>query len=181
MKSMNWIDIFTAVASAGTTVGVFLAWWQIKASRQLHRTAFEDSLAREYREITKDIPVKALLGEELDSAEHSQNLKCFYRYIDLTNDQIFLRQQGRVGAATWENWRDGIKTLMSMPAFSEAWKEIKGKPTTKFDELRTLENQVYQGDPYYWEESDLINSSSTKKNLRGSEQSELLLESDIAK
>ena len=74
-----------------------------------------------------------------------------------------------------------MKSLMSMPAFSKAWKEIREKPTTKFNELRTLEKHLYQGDPYYWEEIDLINSSCTKKNLGGSKQSELLLESDIAK
>jgi hypothetical protein len=75
-------------------------------------------------------------------------LKYFYRYIDLTNDQIFLRQQGRVGDETWENWRDGIKSLMNMPAFSDAWKMIREKPTTKFDELRGLENNDYKDDPY---------------------------------
>ncbi|HYX71876.1 MAG TPA: hypothetical protein VE732_03840 [Nitrososphaera sp.] len=145
---MNWIDIFGAISSAVTAVGVFLAWWQIKASKQLNRTQFEDSLAQQYREIIKDIPVKALLGEKLDPNELEETLKYFYRYIDLTNDQIFLRQQGRVSDETWDNWRDGIKSLMKMPAFDDAWKLIREKPTTKFDELRSLENDDYEDDPY---------------------------------
>lgn len=150
--SMNWVDIFGAISSAVTAVGVFLAWWQIRLARQLSRTQFEDTLAHQYRDIIKDIPVKALLGDTLDPKEQEEALPYFYRYIDLTNDQIFLRQQGRVGAATWENWRDGIKTLMSMPAFAEAWRQIRVKPTTKFDELRRLERDHYQGDPQDWVE-----------------------------
>ena len=146
MNGMNWIDIFGAISSAVTAVGVFLAWWQIKAAKQLNRTQFEDGLAQQYREIIKDIPVKALLGEKLDPKELEDSLKYFYRYIDLTNDQIFLWEQGRVNDETWENWRDGIKSLMEMPAFSDAWKIIKDKPTTKFDELRRLENNDYRDD-----------------------------------
>ena len=150
--NMNWVDIFGAVSSAVTAVGVFLAWWQIRAAKQLSRTQFEDTLAQQYREIIKDIPVKALLGEPLSAGEQEAALPFFYRYIDLTNDQIFLRQHGRVSAAAWENWRDGIGTLMSMPAFAEAWQQIRDRPTTKFDELRRLERAKYQDDPRDWNE-----------------------------
>jgi hypothetical protein len=155
MNGLSWGETLTLIAAgatalgtAVTSVGVFLAWWQIKAAKQLNRTQFEDSLAQHYRDIIKDIPVKALLGEPLEPKEQKEALKYFYRYIDLTNDQIFLRQQGRVGDETWENWRDGIKSLMAMPAFSEAWLQIKKKPTTKFDELRRLEDSEYRDEPY---------------------------------
>src|SRR5688500_13064586 len=142
----GWLDTFTliaavatAIGTAVTAVGVFMAGWQIKESRRLSRTEFEDGLAHQYREIIREIPVKALLGDRLEPAELNVALQFFYSYIDLTNDQIFLRQQGRVSAETWENWRDGIKSFMSMPAFVAAWQKIKDKPTTKFDELRRLE------------------------------------------
>lgn len=80
---MNWIDIFGAISSAVTAVGVFLAWWQIRASKQLNRTQFEDSLTQQYQEIIKDIPVKALLGGKLDPEEIEESLRYFYRYLDL--------------------------------------------------------------------------------------------------
>ncbi len=154
MNGANWTEIFTLLAAIATalgtvvtSIGIFLAWQQIKASKQLSQTQFEDSLAREYREVILQIPVEALLGERLDSEEQRKTLKAFYRYIDLTNDQIFLRQQGRVSFETWQNWRDGISSLMAMPAFSEAWSYIKQHPTTKFDELRRLENSGFEEDP----------------------------------
>jgi hypothetical protein len=155
MHNSNWTEILTLIAAAATalgtavtSIGVFLAWWQIKAAKKLSRTQFEDSLAREYREVLQQIPIEAILGERLEPDKQNETLRAFYRYIDLTNDQIFLRQQGRVSVETWENWLDGIKTLMSMPAFSEAWKYIKERPTTKFDELRHLERSGFQSDPY---------------------------------
>src|SRR5215213_2003423 len=160
MNGSSLTDIFTLIAAGATavgtsvtSVGVFLAWGQIRESRRINRTQFEDSLAQHYRQIIHEIPIRALLGEKLKADELEESLKSFYRYIDLTNDQIFLRQQGRVSEQTWENWRDGIKTLMLMPAFDEAWKQIKDKPTTKFDELRELERSGYQGDPYLWKDT----------------------------
>jgi hypothetical protein len=159
MNGTNWTETFTLIAAVATaagtvvtSVGVFLAWWQIRESRKLGRTQFEDSLAHEYREIIRDIPVEALLGDRLDPKVQKDVLKYFYRYIDLTNDQIFLRQQRRVSVDTWESWRDGMKSLMSMPAFDEAWKYIQEKPTTKFDELRRLEKSNYSDDPRSWSE-----------------------------
>jgi hypothetical protein len=149
---MNWVDIFTAISSAVTAIGVFLAWWQIRSAKQLNKTQFEYSLAREYRELIQRIPVKALLGEGLTEKEYQESLRYLYHYINLTNDQIFLRQQGRINSDTWVNWRDGIKAITSLPAFAKAWKEIKSKPTIKFDELRRLEESSFVDDPKDWNE-----------------------------
>jgi|ERR1041385_5614009 hypothetical protein len=153
----GWLDIFTLIAAAATSigtaitaVGVIVAGWQIRESRRLSRTEFEDGLTHQYREIIKGLPVKALLGDRLTPEELDASLHTFYAYIDLTNDQIFLRQQQRVCAETWENWRDGIRSFMTMPAFEEAWQKIKERPATKFDELRALERSGYQGDSYLW-------------------------------
>lgn len=153
----GWLDTFTliaavatAIGTAVTAVGVIVAGWQIKESRRLSRTEFEDGLAHQYREIIRNIPVKALLGDRLEPVEMEDALRFFYSYIDLTNDQIFLRQQERVCAETWENWRDGIKSFMTMPAFADAWQIIKDKPTTKFDELRRLEESNFRDDPVDW-------------------------------
>lgn len=77
----------------------------------------------------------------------------FYHYIDLSNEQIFLRQHGRVSAETWENWRGGIKSNLSRPAFKQAWKEIGGRAHDIFDELRRLEKSGYQDDPFRWKDS----------------------------
>lgn len=163
INETNGADIWTQISSIATmaaaiitAIGVYLGVAQLKATKQINQTQFEDSLAREYRDIIRQIPVEALLGVELGAEEQKKALPDFYRYIDLTNDQIFLRQQERIGVETWANWRDGIKSLVTMPAFAAAWEHIKNHPTTKFDELRRLEESGFTADPLDWQ----INSDS---------------------
>lgn len=149
---MNWIEILGAFSSTATAVAVFFAWWQIKSSKHQNRTQFEDNLTREYREIAQKFPVKALLGEELDEHSYDDSLRLFYHYIDLSNEQIFLRSKGRVSRSTWENWQDGIRSNLSLPAVLKAWEEIKQRSPSRFQELRTLEDLDFQSDPREWKD-----------------------------
>ena len=110
--------------------------------------------------------MKALLGEQLDHDEYAKSFHLFYHYIDLTNEQIFLRQKGRVSKATWENWRDGVKSNMSLPALSQAWAEIKSKSPSRFEELRRLERDHFTGDPRKWKKEGSVVSLSAPSNKR---------------
>ena len=148
---MDWIQVGTLAATVATTVGVFLAGYQIKKTSDLHKTQFEDSLAKEYRDLVQNIPVKALLGEKLNAEEFERAKPFLFHYINLTNDQIFLRSKGRVGEKTWIDWKGGIESNMKLPEFERMWKEIKQK-SNSFDELRILENSNYLKDPFKWNE-----------------------------
>lgn len=175
MSNIYWPDWIAAISSAITALGIaftavavylvrrqiqvaqehaMIAQEQIKSGQDQARTRFEDDLAREYREIAQGIPVKALLGEELDGKEYADALDSFYHYIDLSNTQIFLRQEGRVSRETWESWREGIEWNLSRPAFGSAWNDIKLKTEGIFRELRQLEEKKFKGDPHdpdFWE------------------------------
>jgi hypothetical protein len=147
---MDWSELITTLASAVTAIGVLLAWWQIRLAKQQATTQFEDTIAREYREIALRLPVKALLEEQLDDKQHNEELENFYHYIDLTTEEIFLRQQNRIGFQTWSNWRDGIKSNLTKPAFKKAWEEIKRRAPDNFYELRRLEQSEFKDDPREW-------------------------------
>lgn len=147
MTATVFIEVIGPIASAATAVGVFLALWQLYESRRQSYTAFEDTLSREYRDLARDIPVGALLGEALSEADLVAHLGKFFHYIDLSNEQAFLRQQGRVRPTTWKNWCDGIESNLSRPAFREAWARIKAKAPDSFDELRRLEASGFKEDP----------------------------------
>jgi len=148
---MDWIGIITLFSSVATMVGVFLAWFQIKKTGDLHRTQFEDSLAKEYRELIQKIPVEALLGKDLSMEEYEKAKPFLFHYINLTNDQIFLRSKGRVSLEVWNDWQRGIKhNLNDLPAFTKIWKEIKAD-SKSFEELRNLEAEKYDTDPINWE------------------------------
>jgi hypothetical protein len=146
-SSLDWIN---ASASVATVFALLAAIWQIRENRKQSRTNFEDDLDREYREIIRNIPVKAFLGEELENQEYQQALKYLYQYIDLSNQQVFLRQQGRVSKETWIFWRDGIQSNLSRHPFDKAWHEIKEKGQPSFSELIRLDISGFKDDPKDW-------------------------------
>ena len=39
------------------------------------------------------------------------------RYFDLSNEEAFLRVQGRVRSEKWANWVEGIQQNMARPGF----------------------------------------------------------------
>ena len=95
-------NVITACGVIVTAVGVVVAAWQLWLAHRQCVTNFEDSLAREYRELAATLPTKALLGEQLTEQEYREHFDEFYRYFDLSNEQAFLHQCGRVRRSTWQ-------------------------------------------------------------------------------
>lgn len=147
MSILDWLQI---VISSATALGVFLAWWQLRQSKNQATTDFEDTLAREYREISRSLPLYALLGKALPGVEMQKALPVFFSYIDLSNEQVFLRQQKRISAQTWKNWCDGIKSNLHRPAFGKAWQLIRDESDGSFQELNRLITEQFSKDPVKW-------------------------------
>ncbi len=112
--------------------------------------SFEDALTKEYRELASCIPTEALLGEPLSEADYADSFDEFFRYMDLSNEQVSLRQRGRINADVWNIWRDGIQANLALPAFHRAWAEIKAR-SRSFKELRRLESERFGVDPKEWQ------------------------------
>ena len=139
--SKELVDLATTVGgfSSGLAVaGALAAIWQLRLLKHQSRTAFEDSLVDEYRRIAAELPLGALLGDELPVRRIRAALPVFYRYFDLCNQQAFLHLDRRVAAATWAQWKDGIQSNMQRPAFARAWAEIAARANGDFNELRAL-------------------------------------------
>ena len=145
----GWITALGSVVTAGS---VFVAALQLIDSRRLALSRFEDSLTQQYRDLAAQLPLEALFGEEVDRWNLVYALPVFYRYFDLCNEQAFLRQRHRISTETWCQWGDGIRTNMTRPAFQEAWREVKLRAPSDFNELRRLEQSGYREDPNDWHE-----------------------------
>lgn len=79
------------------------------------------------------------MGLPLEDAEYLKAFDDFYRYFDLSNEQVFLESRGRVSKETWEMWASGIESNMQRPAFVRAWQEVSRKTNNAdFSELRTF-------------------------------------------
>lgn len=152
-------DIIEIVAFIATAIGVIFAAIQLHHSRAQAVTTFEDGFAKEYRELARRIPVRALLGVELTEEEKKEHLDEFWHYFDLCNEQIFLRQIGRISTETWVYWSDGISSNFRKPAFQWAWKELEDMKTTEYIELRRLLKSEFAKDPKTGKRMSLLSKS----------------------
>lgn len=147
---MNYVQILESIASVATAAGVGFAAYQLWQTHRQAVTSFEDSLAKEYRELAARLPTKALLDQELTEDEAEERLDEFYHYFDLSNGQIFLRQIGRVSKKTWGFWSDGIRSNLLRPAFKKAWQVVSSRAPNDFTELRRALREDFQKDPVSW-------------------------------
>lgn len=153
MGMMGSEEVFLWIRTAAlavTAVGVWAGFRQIQLSREAAVADFENSIYKEYREIIKGIPVRLLLGHDHIEELREDDLNQLYNYIDLCNEQVFLRQVGRIRKDTWIYWRDGIKSNLCRPAFQKAWERIKRDSDGDFSELRRLERTGFIEDPRRW-------------------------------
>lgn len=148
--TMSIVETFTLLASLATAAGVIIAAYQIRISRIESVSQFEDSFAKEYREVASQMPTLALLGVELTEDEKAKHFDELFRYFDLSNEQTFLRQTGRIRKSTWIFWRDGMKSNLEKPAFHWAWQKIEETGTKEFSELRRLIASRFTEDPREW-------------------------------
>ena len=145
-------ETWSAFGTIATAIGVWYAKASLDRGKEQSRKDFEDKLWLEYRSIVQNLPVGAMLGEELGDDEIEAHLKWFYLYFDLTNSQIFLRMQDRVRLDTWTEWCGGMRDNVRQPAIAKAWDRVKPKlaENKTLKELRQLEELNFCGDPRAW-------------------------------
>jgi hypothetical protein len=154
----NWIQL---VASLATAIGVSVGALQLWYARRRATTTFEDALASEYRQLTARLPTAALLGETLPVELQRPHFHEFYRYSDLTNNQAFLRQIGRVSKKTWSFWVDGMRTNLARPDFATTWADISARAEADFSELRRVVAEQFKAIPTLGRCADLVQAPLT--------------------
>lgn len=142
-------SVVSALAGLITAIGVAIAYCQLKASQDISRLQFEDSFYREYRDLVSRIPTKALLGGALTRIERTAAFDEFFRYVDLSNEQVSLRRDGRIRRKVWIDWCEGMEANLELPEFKLAWENIKNR-TDSFKNLRRLEAENFKQDPKTW-------------------------------
>ena len=88
MESTSFVADAAGIATA---LGVLFGAGQLMLSRSTSRTSFEDGISRQYRELIKPQLSDALLGPL--EAEERELVARYYEYLDLCNEQVFLRMQ----------------------------------------------------------------------------------------
>lgn len=143
----HYLDLIVSLA---TMAGVIIAAVQLRASSKIAQAQYEDSIDQQYRDLARGIPVDALIGKEVQAQDKSLTRELIYNYLDLSNEQIFLRKKNRVKFDTWSDWCAGIKANLAKPEFAKVWNEVKQESPQTFTFLEKLEAQQYNGDPLKW-------------------------------
>jgi hypothetical protein len=141
MPEISYALVLQSIASLtgiATSTSMLIAYRQLRLATRNTQVTFEDALAREFRQVSMRMPLKALLGQPLDADEMEASLAAFYWYFDLTNEQLFLRRHGRISETVWRSWEEGIERAMRRPAFADAWRRITAGSDTTFAELRAF-------------------------------------------
>ncbi|WP_298636694.1 hypothetical protein [uncultured Umboniibacter sp.] len=143
------MDVDT-IASVATAIGVAVAVCQFRESVKLSRSEFEDSLDQQYRELSFQIPVDVILSgsmKDIDTRDLRHARESIYNYLDLCNEQVYLRSKNRVTAARWKEWNSGIEQNLQRAYFATIWKEVKRKAPGAFSYLEALEVSDFKKDP----------------------------------
>jgi hypothetical protein len=138
-------EIFAGVTACGSVltagavaIGVrqlHLTQKEVELQEEQARTSFEDDLSREYRAIVGELPVEAF-HEDAALPPTDATRRSFYRYFDLSNEQLFHVKNRRISGATADQWLDGIKGNLSLPGFASAWHDLR--PHLREDFFRDL-------------------------------------------
>lgn len=155
---MNW----DTIASIATAIGVIFAAFQIRQGKRLAQVTFEDSLDQQYRILAMRIPVDVLLGKTSPEDKKSDIREIIFNYLDLCNEQAYLRKKKRVSVARWKEWSEGIECNLRKPAFKEIWEEVKREAPNEFTGLTALELNGFKFDPAKWKSNQL---SGHKTNI----------------
>lgn len=138
------------VVSLATMIGVFIAAFQLFTSSRISQAQFEDTIDQQYRDLARGIPVDALIGKYVEESKKELTRELIYNYLDLSNEQIFLRKKKRIKKDTWTDWCLGIQDNLSKPEFQAVWLEVKKESPRTFTFLETLEENNFVSDPVKW-------------------------------
>jgi hypothetical protein len=132
------IAVITAIGAIATAVAVVVGVNQLRVAKQLAQTAFEDELTSEYRSVVASLPVEAFY-RDASLTPGDADWQSFLKYVNLSNHQLWLAKQERIGRRTAAHWEQAIKDNLQLPAFRLAWSEIAHSvPKDFFQTLRDV-------------------------------------------
>ena len=156
---MSTTDTVSTVASAATAVGVVGVFWQLRVTRRQMVAAFERTFVDRYERIMHDIPLPLLLGEDLEPDPKSEDLRPFFDYFELCEQELYYRRFRKVSTSTWPAWWEGIRLNMRRPAFRAGWDQLRNRVSvppgprqqvrhTQFELFRDAMTAICAGEPF---------------------------------
>ena len=112
------------LANVATAIGIIFVAWQLYLTRRQVTAAFEQAFVEKYERIVASIPLAALLGEQAEPGPADQDLRPFFDYFELCEEELYYRHVRKVSRSTWRDWEEGIVLNFRRPAFQSAWRQL---------------------------------------------------------
>ena len=93
---------------------------------------------------------RQLIGRMVPQQQWRDTRELIYNYLDLCNEQVFLRSRRRIRTDTWRDWAAGIRSHLQKPCFQKVWLEVKEESPGWFSFLERLEQDEFEIDPVKW-------------------------------
>lgn len=127
----NWAEIISAIASLGTVLVVIVGALQVgRMNRQMHRE-FE----MQYLQRFWTLMDRRSKGLQLRGRANSEDQVVLLAYLELSEDQITLRKNGRVTNHTWSFWAKDIREMCMSQAVRRM---LEKSPIQRFPHIRQL-------------------------------------------
>jgi hypothetical protein len=151
---MQLIGIVQLTANIAASIGIIYGAIQIFQNKKLRNVEFENTINDEYRSIIKEIPWDVFVGKELENNEHYKRMDDYYRYFDLSNNEIILRMNKRISYKMWKEWESGIKDFLKKIEIEKAYNEIVLNNEIFNEIYYFVKRNINNDDPYKWNKKD---------------------------
>ncbi len=141
-------SVATAIGSVATAIGVIFGAWQIRLTKKQAQAEFEDHLDQQYRQLSMELPVDVLIGKLPAEQDKVRVRELVFNYLDLSNEQVYLRAKGRISEHTWKSWCMGIRAHLDRSTFNRVYIEVRH--SSGFTYLERLVDENFAIDPKLW-------------------------------
>jgi hypothetical protein len=129
------MDYFALILNTVTCLAIFVAIWQLLFhARQMHRD-LEMHFVDQYWQIMAKASTEWRMTYLLESPKSPEDKRIVHEYLQLCEDEIDLRANGRVTDSTWSLWASAIASMASIPHFADS---IEKAPKIMYPRLRVM-------------------------------------------
>lgn len=129
------MSYFSLILNAITCFAILVAVWQLLFhARQMHRD-MEMHFVDQYWQIMSKASTAWRLSYLLEPPSVPEDKRVVHEYLQLCEDEIDLRANGRVTDSTWFLWASAIATIASIDHIEET---IRKAPEIMYPRLRLM-------------------------------------------
>ncbi|WP_340111969.1 hypothetical protein [Maribellus mangrovi] len=147
MSASECIQIWTLIITgSGVLIALIALIWQSYLTRQQMKLNFFADYTKRYQEIILNFPENInepdFDFEELSKEVREKTLRFMRAYFDLSSEEYYLSQEGKIDKKVWKEWKGGIEYTFSKSAFQQAWKIVNLDSKFYGEFVRWIDNDV---------------------------------------